>query len=373
MVTYLIYTIVLFLSMYFAYLSGKNIKLILFSYNRNKLDWFYVLSLLFIVTLAGLRSDQVGTDSENYKSFFLTFSDVNENIFSIFNMYFSIDEPGFLFVNFISSKLSGHYTVPFLFLSLITWVFVFKTINTEKQILFLLIYFAFVTGFFSFTINGLRQAVAASIFFYSFQFITKQKFTKYVLYILLAASFHYSALLLIPIYFIIHRITNNPILWFILVIGSSTIINLDISFIKLFLPYIPGGYSTYINILESQAKNYNTVFSVGFLFQLLIGLFSIYYFSRLNHLYPKYNNIFKASFIYTIMILLFYSNPVLLRFAAYFHLFQIYVLSIITKGFIQRNNQLAFSLLFLTFTALFYYRLYINESNMNPYLFWFQT
>ena len=69
--------------------------------------------------------------------------------------------------------------------------------------------------------NPMRNLIASVIFLSSLKYIEKNKFIKYAFFVLIASSFHMSALLMIPIYFI-KKIRITPKL--IVLIVSITII-----------------------------------------------------------------------------------------------------------------------------------------------------
>lgn len=53
--------------------------------------------------------------------------------------------------------------------------------------------------------NMVRQMLAFAIAFYAFRFIPRRKFIIYMLLIMLAGSFHYAALICLPLYFVLDR------------------------------------------------------------------------------------------------------------------------------------------------------------------------
>src|SRR5699024_3861722 len=64
--------------------------------------------------------------------------------------------------------------------------------------------YVYITGvLFLVSMNGIRQVLAAAISFAAIRFLIKGNFLRYLLVILLASTFHQSALLLLPIYFLV--------------------------------------------------------------------------------------------------------------------------------------------------------------------------
>ena len=75
----------------------------------------------------------------------------------------------------------------------------------------------------------------------------------------------------------------------------------------------------------------------------------------------------------TILLIIFWSTPVYLRFAYYFQVFQIITLSIITKHYILKRDKITTVFIFAMFTLLFYYKIYVSENGMYPFVFSFQV
>ena len=67
-------------------------------------------------------------------------------------------------------------------------------------------------GFYSFIFSGLRQAIALAITYISYDFIKKRQLWKFTLTILVASTFHKSAIFFLPAYFIAQLKVTIPIL-----------------------------------------------------------------------------------------------------------------------------------------------------------------
>lgn len=76
-------------------------------------------------------------------------------------------------------------------------VFLYKYADNEW--IGLLVVMAF---YFRFTLTGLRQAMALSFVLFSYQYILQRNFKKFILFLLIAAAFHISAVVFLPAYFI---------------------------------------------------------------------------------------------------------------------------------------------------------------------------
>lgn len=83
------------------------------------------------------------------------------------------------------------------------------------------IYLYFATVIFYVTMNGMRQALVASVFFWSVRFIIKGNWLAYFIIILILRYFHSSAILLLPVYFIARQKPWGKVFWTICGAGVS--------------------------------------------------------------------------------------------------------------------------------------------------------
>lgn len=147
-------------------------------------------AVIFIILFAGLRY-QSGPD-------YLSYQQIYE---SVENWSFDRFEPGFIAVIYISKYLFGFSFVTFLFLFtavliLVKAVFFNKYFKYPCFILFL--YFPFIFIFADF--GQIRNGMALSIFLWMIPAIKERNLKKYLVLFFLAVSFHYSALITLPLY-----------------------------------------------------------------------------------------------------------------------------------------------------------------------------
>lgn len=105
------------------------------------------------------------------------------------------------------------------------------------------IFLYYATVIFYVTMNGLRQALVASVFFFAQRWIIDRQWKKYFLLIAVLTTFHTSAFLLFPIYFLGGKKAWNKVFWTITAIG--------ILCVTAFKPMMP----TIVGILEGSKYN----------------------------------------------------------------------------------------------------------------------
>lgn len=120
------------------------------------------------------------------------------------NVFKQLD-PGYNFLVAIVKTLGGTIQTVFIIMALFTAIFLYKSLKAFAvyPLVSIVIYFGIV--FFVMDMSGIRQALTLSLFFYSLKFVHSRRFLKYIITLLIAVLFHWSAVFLLPLYFIIHR------------------------------------------------------------------------------------------------------------------------------------------------------------------------
>lgn len=321
------------------------------------------LSFLVIILISALRSPSVGTDSLVYFNEFHRLDATNsllENI--IFNL--GNFEPGFITLYHIFSKLNLSYTFLLFILYSFIWITIFKTFQKQRNYIFLVIFF-FYTNFLFFTFNAFRQAIASVIIFYSFNLFCNKKYFKFILCVIFASTFHFSALLFLSL-FLFDKIQINKIKYWYIYFFIALIVpmNLLFYFIAKISSLIPF-YNTYLGRDDFYITSN---FSLGVLYQVLLGYIILYYYNKVNLNYRD-KLIFNLSLFGNLFYNLFYSNIFISRIVIYFLFFQLFAFIIIFKYLIERKRYNELFALTLIFWIVFIYRIFVNDSGVTPYTF----
>jgi len=157
-----------------------------------------LILFLVLVTFAGIRDLSVGADTGNYRDIFV----YKQGALTLTSFIGGL-EPGFVIFQSIMQSVTTSFTL-YLF-SIATVVVglhlkIFKTLSEHKGISI----FVFIAlGVYLFFFNGARQAMAASIYGFAIFALIEKKPIKYVLITLLAVTFHRSAIIMLPMYFVL--------------------------------------------------------------------------------------------------------------------------------------------------------------------------
>lgn len=367
--TYFIYITLLCILMLLTHCKARPMLPCGNNFNfKHGLNIKHLIALLILSVVVGFRYKVGGGDWEGYKYWFEYFSNYPNIKFS--EQYF---EPGFFYINKIIGILGAPYQLMFLIVAFISWFFIFKSV--PKIILPLFIYFLFVDEFFFWSMNGVRQFVAISIFIYSVKFIISKDIYKFFLVIFVASLFHYTALLLLPLYFFPFDKKFNPNFWGLLFVLSLLfaktpflIDGLELLFLK--LSRIIPLFSTYIHYFEGQhyeVRQFGGT-GLGYCFRILITIFILFFSKRIILRYPDTKFFIILFMIGAVVNNLFFSIQIIGRFNNYLIIMRTVVLAIIVYDLLQSKKESIFAIgIIILFFMLFLTYIY-NSSNMcSPY------
>ena len=165
---------------------------------NNKL--FLIISITIPVLIGGLRYN-VGTDYLSYKK-----------IFEIGDA----SNPGMYLIMSISKLLNGNPITIFFLYNLATIMFVYLSLNDIDKKMRPTVLFLYYFMFYTTTFNIVKQGLALSIILYSYKYIKQRKMLKWLVFSILATIFHASAIICIPLYFIISTKSKKARLMYII-------------------------------------------------------------------------------------------------------------------------------------------------------------
>lgn len=260
-----------------------------------------VLLLIFI----GLR----GHIYSDWYSYFPYFRDLptfwSGGVFK--ELYSANMEPGFTLYSILIKSIFPNYFV-WVFINTAIDIWILDRVFSKHTKYYVLAFMAF------FVFNGLivefnlyRNSKAIMLFILSLHYLNDRKFVPYVLINLLAVTFHYSALLFFPLYFIIGREIPRYIVFVVFIISNIVFV-----FHVKWISFILGDIVSLINIASiSDKTNIYTesadqvVLSLGYIERLITFLVFTFYYKKLVE-YNSMNRIFYNVFlVYLISILCF--------------------------------------------------------------------
>ena len=282
------------------------------SKNKKLSDKVFLLSSFFILFLVvALRKTNIGNDTTEYINIFKNCSIYKWNYLNSNSRY----ETGYLIFNIILSYFSSNTRFFLIIMSFIFNFSVYKIIkeNSKNYLFSILIYINLL--FFYQSMTMMRQFLALSVLLLSFNYIKEKKLLKYSLAVLLASSFHITAVLGIFIYPMYNmKFSYKKIfLYTIITLIVATLLN------KIF-PYLAliTNRGEFYSQMIGEAKLANIIL---FLIYLVFSFFSYFIVSKKN---IESNSFYLYSFIFsTLLYALSINTAILARVGQYFAIFSI--------------------------------------------------
>lgn len=168
------------------------------------------ITFTILVLCAGLRDRTIGTDTGSYVGFFSNIKYFGD----VVDIGSKMQEYGFWTLIWLVHFISNEYVFFLTAIALICvgcyqWAIVSYSSNR------LVSFFIYICTLYTACFNGARQAIACAIFSLALGPLLNRNFIKYFGIIILAFLFHKTAILMLPVYFIVNRpnsLKNNVLI-----------------------------------------------------------------------------------------------------------------------------------------------------------------
>jgi len=313
-----------------------------------------VFLLLFAVSACRIA---VGNDYWVYRSDFLLIQQSRHTSF----------EPGFvLVVRMLQSVLNHDQYLPiFAFFSFFTVLFFVRGMFEQSDWFGFTVYLLMTLGYYFSSLNSIRYYFVLSIALYSMKYVLKGDWGRFLLWILFAACFHKSVLIVIPLYFLASRNWKKIHMIFLAAACGSLVLFPAFfrNIIFLFYPFYKGsmfdtGQTSLTNVARCAAV-------------LVISL--IYYRAAIRD-----NRKNQFYFYCNLMALLLYTFasfvPEISRIGFYLNISNIFLIPSVLQSIPDRRQRIFWKIVtaaaLLAYFALFLKSAYHTDIRLLPYRNW---
>lgn len=166
--------------------------------------FFALITFSVIIFFASLRSSVADTGAyiSMFKSYPSDLSQIDGLLNGVAKRY-----PGFLVLTVLLKKFTSDYNVWFTIIAVISGICVMIPLYKYSSNFGVSAFLFMASCQFSWMFNGMRQFLVASIIFACTGLVLRRKFIPYAIIVCLLSTIHTSALILIPMYFIV---TGEP-------------------------------------------------------------------------------------------------------------------------------------------------------------------
>lgn len=309
-------------------------------------------------------SNNVGPDYESYK---FMYDSMNDNFFL---QEYLFREIGYLFrVNNLSFS-TFYFFLTSIYIFCIYRVFVrYRNFPVLNLLIFIIMPYGLIEGGF----NYLRQNMAVALFYLSLLYAFRNQFFRYSAFNFVGFLFHKSALILIPIYFLLKTklSTRRSISIFILVLVST--LSLEVPFIKntmlTVLGSIPGYGGVYVNFRDGEFLNaLSTKGMFSYVYQVIPILLLILFKRRVVHTQTE-NVLYNITYLSLITLTLALELRIMLRVEYYFILAKVFTLPLLLRLCNNNKTRTIFLLVLIAYFSLYFAAIYVTgeEKNLLPY------
>lgn len=262
-----------------------------FRYKRSeRLARFLLTSYMFLfLFFLGLRG-YVGYDFYNYyMEFWQPLPILGDKSFWEIFLGNDMVDIGFRFYMLVIKNIWNNYSFFIFINALIDWLFIAYFLKRYTKYISISFVIFMVMGGLIFEIDFIRNFKSILLFVYSIKYIEKRRFLPFFLINLLGCSFHISALLYIPFYFLANRQINLRIYW-CLFIGANILFICQIPFLRyILLPLANMMGGVVLFIIERYFNDFSTSYglSIGYIERVSVALLCSYYYRSFtnNRLY----------------------------------------------------------------------------------------
>lgn len=323
----------------------------------------------FIVFITSAFRYETGVDWHTYDNVFSIISPISD-LFVYGSSYFFSQigfEYGFRLLSAIVKEFGGNMQVIYFIIAFINIILLYKSLTyfSKYPILCLLGYYSFT--FFILDLSGIRQSLALNIILYGLRYTYERKLLKYFIAILIASSFHNSAIFCIIIYPLFYKKKSYFNLLYIIYTFSLIIVLVQIKWLQTITAYVLPifGFND-----EISRKMIFYAFSSNFedthlnIFKIAFGLFLTLFILKYKKIILKSN---LSNFIFLCFMLFLILNNLMFeiseinsRISAYLIIFLVIEVSDIIQHLKINFNKIVFYSI-ITIYCFMYSSVYLLE------------
>lgn len=360
MYLYLIFIALVF----FSCLETMKVRIKKLPYFHNTIFWIFIFTFFFLSTFRWER----GTDWDPYYMYYLMQYHITCKGYM---------EPGFTFLTSVNSTLFNYTTQlgSVAFLSIIPIALSYRRFS-PFPILALLIWFSTSLGH----IFPVRQSIAIALYVFSWEYIHERNFKLFIVTILIATTFHFTAIIAIPTFFIWNKIFSKQFFIYTIVILSLFSLLVEEHIIGVIYGLFGGGIQEKLEVyLGSPDETFGSAYSAsqilirGIINRSLFFFISLILLDGVRQTDSKLNAFINLYFYsFCLFLLLTPLSPALGRFCSYTDMAQSIIIPYIFQYRIK--TRLNFYLLYIIIIGYFclrfkgvvhnYYDLYIPYNSV---------
>ncbi|MBW7456961.1 EpsG family protein [Paenibacillus sepulcri] len=211
------------------------------------------------------------------------------------------------------------------------------------------LYLYITSGAFLVSMNGIRQYLAAAIVFAASKYLFEGSMYKYMMVVLAASFFHQSALIMVPLYFIVRRKAWTGTTFGMLLVAIAIVFGYNEFSELLFSALKDTQYGEYSTFSEGGANVLRVLINAVPLVIAYLGR------EKLRETFAHADIVVNLSLLGFILMVISTQNWIFARMAIYFTLYQIILMTLVVKGFREKDQKLIYYAIVVLYLIFFFY------------------
>ena len=336
--------IIIFVVLYLFALLAENAT----ADNKRRL---LIFACLVLAIIAGTRDSSwadTGVYIMGFQDYTPSFADL-----TMYDQPFGYAEKGFFYLGVIVKSFTSSVTAYFLFVSFLTFFFLYKVFDKYCYYPFLGIC-AYISRFYlARNFMQIRTGLSYAIIMLAVQYISKRDWKRYFAIVFVAYLFHHSALIAVPLYFL--SMINIKKLHILLGIAVAFIVSFYYSDI---IRQLVGENASDLNVDTYVTEQYTREFGLAnpmIYFQLFILLVYTFAEGRMRLTTEHYYTIRNAYFYSTLILITFSCYTALSgRTSSMFATLEMVIIPSLALAFFKKDRWVAFLIMGGVLTIIFY-------------------
>ncbi|AZB43590.1 EpsG family protein [Bacillus sp. FJAT-42376] len=270
------------------------------------------------------------------------------------NFIFNNKDIAFGILQMALQHISDDPQILILTTAIITNILVIQVLNQYSRVVELSTYLYVTSGLFTVSMNGIRQFLAASIIFGGTILIFKGKRNLYFMLVIFASFFHLSALVLIPVYFLVRKKAWRAETFILLFLAVAAIVSFNQFSEGLFSLLQGTQYQEYREFSEGGASYVRVLVNAAPLIIAFLGR------ERFKEIFPQSDIIVNMSILGLIIMIISTQNWIFARFSIYFGLYNLILISWLPKLFKRKDEKLVYFMILIFYLIYFFYEQVIS-------------
>ena len=333
---------------------------------RRKL--FVWISGFTLFVIMGFRHQLVGVDTDQYLARYHSTAYYDWDMFLQWDIWLE-KELGFTLVGKILYSLNVPDEMYLMLYGLFIAVCISRLIYKWCKNPFWGFYLHTTIGLFTMSMSGIRQSIACCICWLGIDCIFEKKPVKFAVFVLIASTFHQSAIFFIVFYFARYVTIKKLSGWIISAFSVACIVLRPI-LVPLLSYFMPSKYEIY-----GLASDKHQVNPFLVIVALLIPMFCLFFWERRKikdeNEEQFYSLCFAGSFLYAVIQVLAMSSNMIGRMTQYFYIFNVVLLGNIITDIEDRNTRYIASAFALILPGYMFFK--SQSLGISPYYFFWQV